>query len=76
MCIAVPGRVLSIDDRHVAVVEISGARHEVSLDLIDEEVTPGDYVISHAGFAIHRIDEDAARENLALLKELTDHEIY
>ena len=35
---------------------------------------PGDYVISHAGYAIQRIDEVAAQESLTLLKEILDHE--
>jgi hydrogenase expression/formation protein HypC len=43
---------------------------------VDEPVRPGDYVISHAGYAIHRIDEAMAVEKLAFLKELIDHEIY
>jgi len=37
-------------------------------------VKPGDYVISHAGYAIQLIDEAAAQESLALLKEILDHE--
>ncbi len=43
---------------------------------MDEPVRPGDYVISHAGYAIQRIDEALAVEKLAFLKELIDHEIY
>ena len=49
MCIAFPGKIISIDDDRVAVIDISGTRREVYLDLIDEDVTVGDYVISHAG---------------------------
>jgi hydrogenase expression/formation protein HypC len=74
MCIAFPGKILAIDDGNLAVVDIGGTRREVSLAILDEEVSPGDYVISHAGFAIHKIDEEAARESLAILKELLDHE--
>jgi hydrogenase expression/formation protein HypC len=76
MCIAFPGKILSIDPNHFAVIDISGTRREVSLDIVDEEVRIGDYVICHAGFAIHRLDEAAARESLSLLRELIDHEIY
>ena len=76
MCIAFPGKILSIDEENMAVVDISGTRREVSLDIIDEEVAIGDYVISHAGFAIHKVDDDIAQENLAFLKELIDKEIY
>lgn len=76
MCIGFPGRIISIDDDNFAVIDISGTRREVCLDLVDEPVTVGDYVISHAGYAIHRIDEDLAREKLDFLKELLTNEIY
>jgi len=76
MCIGFPGKILTIDEDNFALIDISGTRREVSLDLIDEEVKVGDYVLCHAGYAIHRVDEAQARENLALLKELIDNEIY
>ena len=70
MCVGIPGKVLSIDGR-MAVVEVGGATREVALDLVDG-VSPGDYVIAHAGFAIHRVDEEEAMKTLAIIKELTD----
>lgn len=76
MCIAFPGKILIIDEDNFAVIDISGTRREVCLDIVDEPVFIGDYVICHAGYAIHRIDEESARESLALLKELIDNEIY
>lgn len=76
MCIAFPGRILSIDQDNFAVIDISGTRREVSLDIVDEPVAVGDYVICHAGYAIQRIDEEVAQEKLAFLKELIDNEIY
>jgi len=75
MCIAFPGKIISIDDNR-AVIDIEGTKREAFLDLIDEEVTIGDYVICHAGFAIHNVDEVLAQEKLALLRELTEHEVY
>lgn len=75
MCIAFPGKIISIDDNR-AVIEIEGTRREAHLDLIDEDVTVGDYVICHAGFAIHKVDEELAKEKLALLRELIEHEAY
>jgi hydrogenase expression/formation protein HypC len=76
VCIAFPGKVLTIDKDNFAIIDISGTRREVSLDIVDEPVTVGDYVICHAGYAIQRIDEEAAQEKLAFLKELIDNEIY
>ncbi|HTZ40973.1 MAG TPA: HypC/HybG/HupF family hydrogenase formation chaperone [Syntrophales bacterium] len=76
MCIAFPGKILTIDQDNFAIVDISGTRREVSLDIVDEPVAVGDYVICHAGYAIQRIDEEVAQEKLAFLKELIDNEIY
>ncbi len=76
MCIAFPGKVLSIDQDNFAIIDISGTRREVSLDIVDEPVAVGDYVICHAGYAIQRIDEEVAQEKLSFLKELIDNEIY
>ncbi len=72
MCIGFPGKIVSIDEMNMAVIDIGGIKREVSLDIIDEEVTLGDYVIAHAGFAIHKVDEQQAIESLSLLKELID----
>jgi len=52
----------------MAVIDVDGVRRECSLLLV-EDAQVGDYVIVHAGFAISRIDETAALETLALLKE-------
>lgn len=76
MCIAFPGKILTIDENNFAMIDVIGTKREACLDLVDEPVAVGDYVICHAGYAIHRIDEEVAREDLAFLKELIDHEIY
>jgi hydrogenase expression/formation protein HypC len=76
MCIGFPGKIISIDENNYAIIDIGGTRREVCLDVVDEDVKLGDYVISHAGFAIHRIDEDLAKEKLQLLEELIKNEIY
>ena len=76
MCIAFPGKILTIDTDNFAVIDISGTQREVSLDIVDEPVTVGDYVICHAGYAIQRIDEEVALEKLSFLRELIDNEIY
>ncbi len=73
---AFPGRIISIDEDNFAKIEIGGTVREVSLDIVDEPVGIGDYVICHAGYAIHRIDQELAHEKLAVSKELIDNEIY
>lgn len=67
MCLAVPGRVLStaeVDGTVMAEVDFGGVRKEVCLQYIPD-VTVGEYVIVHVGFAIQRLDERSAKETLA-----------
>jgi hydrogenase expression/formation protein HypC len=59
MCLAIPAEVVSLDGT-TATVSVEGARREVDVSLIDE-VTVGDYVLVHAGFALHRWDEEDYR---------------
>jgi hydrogenase expression/formation protein HypC len=73
MCLGIPGQVVEVVDRAggLAKIDISGVRREVSVALVDEPgapVEPGDWVLIHVGFALARIDEDEARETLALLR--------
>jgi len=67
MCLAIPSKITKIDNL-MAVIDVDGVRREASLLLV-EDAQVGDYVIVHAGFAISKIDEQAALETLALLKE-------
>ncbi len=71
MCIAIPSRIVTISDM-TATVDVYGARREVSLLLLPEDAKIDDYVLVHAGFAIQKIDSDAAAESLKLIKELMD----
>lgn len=59
MCLAVPARVVNIDDMH-AWVETMGVRQRVNIQLIDSPL-PGDCVLVHAGFAIEKIDPEHYR---------------
>ena len=56
MCLGVPGRIVAIDGI-VATVDFFGVRREVRLDVVDEPVSVGDYVMNHVGFAIRRVPE-------------------
>jgi hydrogenase expression/formation protein HypC len=68
MCVGLPARVVNVEDG-VALVDASGARRQVSAELIDE-LDPGDYVMVHAGVAIAKITSDDEEETDALLEEL------
>jgi hydrogenase expression/formation protein HypC len=67
MCLAVPGKILSIDGV-AGVVNMSGVEVNVGLQLVPEAKV-GDYVLLHAGFAIQVIEEDEALETAELLAE-------
>ena len=69
MCLGVPGQVIAVRDG-AAVVDFWGVRKEVRLDIVDEPVAPGDYILNHVGFAIRRIPPDAVDEMLALYDAL------
>jgi len=76
MCLGFPGKILSIDAHNVAQLDIGGTRREACLDIVDDEVAVGDYVICHAGYAIHRVDEAVARDKLEMLQEIIEKEIF
>jgi len=65
MCLAVPGKVIEINDNK-ALVDMSGMKIETYLNLL-EDVTIGDYVIVHAGFAIEKLTHEEAMETINLL---------
>ncbi|MGC8874481.1 MAG: HypC/HybG/HupF family hydrogenase formation chaperone [Chloroflexia bacterium] len=72
MCLAIPGRVVEIDDSgflRMAKVDFGGIVREVCLAYVPEAQV-GDYVIVHTGFAISRLDEAEALETLRLLSEI------
>jgi hydrogenase expression/formation protein HypC len=73
MCLGVPGRIVEIRDC-TAIVDFWGVRKEVRLDIVDEPVAVGDYILNHVGFAIRRIAPEAAAETLALYETLLNNE--
>jgi len=75
VCLAIPGRVVSIvdDANRLAEVEIAGVRRTVNVGLLDGETggaAEGDWVLVHVGFAMSKLDEIEARSTLALLEGL------
>lgn len=67
MCLAIPSKIERIKDNN-AIIDVDGVKRKVSLLLL-EDAKAGDYVIVHAGFALHKIDEAIAMESLEILKE-------
>jgi hydrogenase expression/formation protein HypC len=73
MCLAIPSEIIEIKDK-MATIDLAGVRREVSLLLLPEEVSVGEFVLVHAGFAIHKIDREAAEETLKLIEEIAEKE--
>jgi hydrogenase expression/formation protein HypC len=69
MCLGVPGRIVEINGL-VAVVDFWGMRREVRLELVDQPVMVGDYILNHVGYAIRRIPEADIQGTLDLYAEL------
>jgi hydrogenase expression/formation protein HypC len=72
MCLGVPGKVLAIDGLE-ATVDFFGVKKTLRLDIVDEPVQVGDYVLNHVGFAIRRIPPSEVGETLALFEEVLKH---
>ena len=73
MCLAVPTKIISIDD-NIAQVEFGGVLRTVSLDLVPEAKID-DYVLVHAGFAIQIVDEEEALKTLEMFRKIIEHEV-
>jgi hydrogenase expression/formation protein HypC len=83
MCLGVPGQIIAIEG-NTAVVEFtagtprtpgSGVRRKVALDIVDEDVSVGDHVLVHVGFAIRRIAAEDLAETLAFFASLGGEEL-
>lgn len=68
MCVGLPAKVEEIDDG-MAVVDATGARRKISIELI-KNLNPGDYVMIHAGIAIAKITAEEAQETQEVMEEL------
>jgi hydrogenase expression/formation protein HypC len=68
MCLGFPGKIVEMDEM-TAIVDIAGTKREVSLAMLPDEVSVGDYVMIHVGFAIAKMDEKEAEETLKTLLE-------
>ena len=69
MCLGVPGRVVEVRGL-VAVVDFFGVRRETRLDVVDQPVEPGDFILNHVGFAIRKIPAHEIAETMALYEQL------
>lgn len=69
MCLGVPGKVIEVNGL-LATVDFWGVRRQIRLEVVDEPVQPGDYILNHVGYAIRRIPPGEIDATLALYEEL------
>jgi hydrogenase expression/formation protein HypC len=69
MCLGVPGKVIEVNGLS-ATVDFWGVRKQIRLEVVDEPVQPGDYILNHVGYAIRRIPPAEIDGTLALYEEL------
>lgn len=70
MCLSIPSKVVEIDENNMATVDTMGVKRQVTLDLIDEKVEVGEYILIHVGFAMGKISEAEALESLKLYEDI------
>jgi hydrogenase expression/formation protein HypC len=73
MCLAIPGKIIEIagDDANSALVDVLGLRRQVDLALLaDDRPKPGDWVLIHVGYAMSKISEQDAAEQIRVLEML------
>ncbi len=69
MCLALPAKVLSVEATlQTAVVALGPVKKEISTALLDD-VVPGDYVLIHVGYALHKVSPEEAERTLAMIRE-------
>lgn len=68
MCLALPARVVSLEAGNLAVVALEGVRKRISIALVDD-VSIGDYLLIHVGYALHKVSVEEAERTLAMMAE-------
>jgi hydrogenase expression/formation protein HypC len=77
MCLAIPGQILELipGPPLLALVDVTGIRRKVDLGLlVDENPVPGDWVLIHVGFAMSKISEQGAHQQMQMLRMLGEDE--
>jgi len=70
VCLGIPGKILEIQ-KSLAKVDVGGVLRDISIELCPD-VSIGEYVLIHTGFAIQKVDEKEAEETLDLLRKMAE----
>jgi len=71
MCLAIPGEIVQMvegSNDQLALVDVVGVKRKINIGLLEDGVTPGDWVLIHVGFAMSKVDEKEAAEALSMLE--------
>lgn len=74
MCLGIVGQIVALPDKHpdLARVDVAGMTRDINIGILqDEKLQPGDWILIHAGFAMEKIDEQTARNQMSALKDYT-----
>jgi hydrogenase expression/formation protein HypC len=77
MCLAIPGKIIEItpETPNLALVDVVGMRRKVDLGLLADDLpAPGDWVLIHVGFAMSKISQEDALDQLHTLEMLGESE--
>ena len=73
MCLAIPSKIIEIHtEANTATIDTLGVRREASLDLMQDDVSVGDFVLLHVGYIMGKIDEEDAKESLKLYAQMVE----
>ena len=78
MCLAIPGQVIEMHAEQplLARVDVAGVRRNVNIGLLeDAQVAPGDWILIHVGFALSKIGEQEARDQLRMLQAMGEDQL-
>lgn len=77
MCLAIPGQVVEMSEQPMLVkVDVGGVRRNVNVGLLDEgDVAIGDWILIHVGFALGKIGEEEARDQLRMLRAMGEDQL-
>ena len=76
MCLAIPSKVIEIQDEGTVIVDTMGSKRLVSTMLLEEPAVIGDYLLIHVGYAMQKIDEKEAEESLNLFREIENKTVH
>ncbi len=70
MCLAIPAKIIKIIDDNLVLADFGGVEREINIGILGEEISIGEYVLVHTGFAVSKIEEEDALETLSMWREI------